>query len=50
MRNGRWEEFKERYREEEKSSEWTLERIREAHEKVAKDELGRLGVVQEILR
>ena len=30
MRNGSWEEFKERYREEEKSSEWTFERIRDA--------------------
>ena len=40
MRNGSWEELKERYRKEEKSSEWTLERVREAHEKVAKDEIG----------
>ena len=50
MKNGSWEEFKERYRKEGKSSEWTLERIREAYEKVAKDEIGRLGIVQEILR
>ena len=27
-----------------------LEKIREAHEKVAKEELGRLGIVQEMLR
>ena len=48
MRNGSWEEFKERYRkEEEKSSEWTLERKREAYAKVAKYEIGRLGIVQE---
>ena len=31
-----WEEFRERYREKEESSEWTLERIREAHEKSSK--------------
>ena len=35
---------KERYWKEEKSSEWTLERTREVHEKVAKD------TVQDILR
>ena len=50
MENGVGEEFKERYRKEEKSSGWTLERTREAHKKVAKDEIGRLGIVQEILR
>ena len=32
------------------NSEWTLERIREAYEKVARDEVGRMGIVQEILR
>ena len=32
---------------EEKSSEWTLERRSEAYEKVRKDEVGRLGTVQE---
>ena len=50
MKNGRWEDFKERYRKEGKSSEWTLERVRESHEKVAKDEIGRLGISLEILR
>ena len=50
MRDGSWEEFKERCRVEEKSSEWTLKRIREANEKVARDEIGRLGFVLEILR
>ena len=45
MRRGGWEEIKERYREEDKSSEWTLERIRDAYEKVAKDENGRLAIV-----
>ena len=47
---GSWEEFKERNREEDKSSELTLERIREASKKVAWDEIGRLGIVQEIRR
>ena len=50
MKHGNWESFKEEYREEEKSSEWTLERIREACEKVATDGIGRLAIVQEILR
>ena len=50
MRDGSSGEFKERYREKGKSSEWTLERIREANENVAKDEIGRLGIVLEILR
>ena len=36
------------FREVEKSSEWTLERKREAHGKVARDEIGRLGKVQDI--
>ena len=50
MKNGCWEAFQERYRKEGKSSEWTFEGIREAHEKVAKDEIGRFGIVQEIQR
>ena len=36
VRDRSWEEFKERYREKEKSSEWTLERICEAFEKSSK--------------
>ena len=39
IRDGSWEEFKERCREKEKSSELTLERIREAYEKVARYEV-----------
>ena len=50
MRDGSWEEFKERYREKEKSSEWTLERMREAYEKMARNEIGRLDIVQKIFR
>ena len=50
MRDGSWEQVKERYREVDKSSERTLQKIREAHEKVARDEIGRLGIVQENTR
>ena len=39
-RDGSWEEFEEGCRERENSSEWTLEKIREAYEKVARDEVG----------
>ena len=44
MRNGCWKDLKERYRKEGRSSEWSFEGIREAYEKVAKDEIGRLGI------
>ena len=50
IRNGSWEEFKDRYRKQEQPSEWTLERKREAYEKVTKDEIGLFGISQEILR
>ena len=46
MKSGSWEQFKERYRKEGKSSEWTFERTREACERVSKDEIGRLGIVR----
>ena len=35
IRDGSWEEFRNGLREKEKSSEWTLEKILEAYEKVA---------------
>ena len=44
------ESFKEECRKEGKLSEWTFERIREACEKVAMDDIGRLGTAQEIPR
>ena len=47
MRNGSWKEFKKDTEKKGKSPEW---RIHEAYEKVAKDEIGRLGIVQEFLR
>ena len=46
IRDSRWEEFKKECRVKGKSSEWALEKIREAYEKVAKEEIGRLGTVQ----
>ena len=49
-RDDSWEEFRKGCKEEEKSSAWTLEQMREACEKVAKEEIGRLGTVQENLR
>ena len=50
IRDSRWEEFEEECREILKSSEWVLGTIREAYEKVVKEEAGRLSIVREILR
>ena len=47
MRDDRWEEFRNGCREKEKSPEWTLEKIREAYQKVAKEETGRFGLCAE---
>ena len=44
------ESFKEEYRKQGKLCEWTFERIREAYERMAMDDIGRLGIAQEILR
>ena len=49
MKHGNWKSFKEECRKEGKHCGWTLERIREAHEKVAMDDIGRLGIAQEVL-
>ena len=51
-RNEAWQlgGFWEEYGKEGKLCEWTFERIREAYVKVADDDTGRLGIVQEILR
>ena len=50
MKHGHWESFKEECRKEGKLCEWTFERIREAYEKVAMDDIGRLSIAQEIQR
>ena len=49
MKNCSWEDFEERYRKEGKLCEWTFERIREAYEKVAQEDVGRLSIAEEIL-
>ena len=46
MRDSRWEECKEKR----KVKGWALGTLREAYEKVVKEEAGRLGIVREILR
>ena len=50
MKHGDWENLKEEYRKEGKLCEWTFERIREACENVAMDDIARLGTAPEILR
>ena len=49
-RDSRWEEFKEECMEKGMSSESALGAIREAYEKVVKEEAGRVGIVRETLR
>ena len=44
-----WEKYKSIFKVEKKATEWAFERIREAFEKVAKDEAGRLNIVQGIM-
>ena len=50
MKLGNWKSFKEECRKEGKLCEWTFERSREAYEKVAMDDIGRLDIAQDILR
>ena len=49
--SGNWESFKEEFQKKKgKLSEWTLERLQEAYDKVASEDIGRLSIAQEILR
>ena len=49
LKSGDWEEYKKHFEKKEvKVSEWAVDRIREAFEKVAKDEAKKLSIVQEI--
>ena len=48
MKHGNWESFEEECRKEGKLCQWTFERIPETYEKVAMDDIGRLGIAQEI--
>ena len=45
-----WDSFKEECRREGKLCEWTFERIREAHDKGAMEDIGRLSCAQDIFR
>ena len=47
---GKWESFKEECGKEGTLCEWTLERLHEAYDKVAMEDLVRLSIAQEILR
>ena len=48
---GYWESFKEDFREKKgKISEWTFERLQEAYDKVASEDIDRLSIGQEILK
>ena len=47
---GNWESFKEECGKEGQLCEWTIERLQEACDKVAMDDIGRLSTAQEISR
>ena len=47
LEGGDWGEYKSTFRTEVKAAEWTFDRIKEAFEKVAKDEARKLSIVQE---
>ena len=49
LKSGQREENKNTFRNEVKLSEWAFERIKEAFEKVEKDEARKLSTVQEIM-
>ena len=47
---GNWESLKEEFNKKVKLCEWTFERLQEACEKVAMEDVGRLNIAHEILR
>ena len=49
MKDGNWEEYKRTFKVEVNATEWAFERVREAFEKVTKDEAGSLNIVQGIM-
>ena len=49
LEGGDWEEYKSIFRTEVKATEWAFDIIKEAFEKVAKDEARKLSAVQEIM-
>ena len=49
LKSGEWEKYQSTFRNEVKVSEWAFNRMKEAFEKVAKDEARKLSTVQEIM-
>ena len=49
LKCGKWEEYKNTFRSEVKATEWAFDRIKEAVEKVAKDESRKLSTAQAIV-
>ena len=49
LKGGNWEEYKNTFRNEVKASEWAFDRIKEAFEQVAQDEVEKVSIVQEIM-
>ena len=49
-KSGNWEGFKEEFRKKAKFSEWACARLKEAYEKVASEDVGRLSIAQDTLR
>ena len=50
VETGSWEGFKEAFRDTGEISEWAFDRIKEAYDKVASEDVGRLSIAQDILR
>ena len=48
-KNGTWEEYKETFKEKVEASERAFDRIKEAFDFVAKDEVENMSIVQEIM-
>ena len=46
LQGGDWEEYKSVFKVDIRATEWAFERIREAFEKVAKDEAGTLNMLK----
>ena len=49
-KSGNLESFKQEFRREGQHCEWTFERLQEAHDKVAMEDIGRSSIAQEISR
>ena len=49
LKEGDWEECKNLFKVQATATEWAFERIREAFEKVAKDEAGKLSIVPRMM-